>query len=331
MNEHGNNDGNRPISGRRRARCRLQGIALSVLCLFFAACAQTFPDGDVLERYPDGGVPIRLTVSLPQSAFPEKRTKVEKASDETENRIEEMRILVFERNESGYAYRYMVEAEQLQSSGTGVLFQAKLLSTPNPVKLMLVGNYGDAFAVYAPSPGDSEADVKAGTGCSFGESLRSLPMYGQIVIPSGLEADRENRYSVKMLRAAARVDVEKDLAADSRPLRIESIRIYRANDKIQIAPDEAVDEESLRVAAPSVFAGAVKSADRGDLHRRGRVLRRRVLPYLLPDRFQSWPRRTSVRSDIEELPVRFPNQEGDRPRLERSCAGGRESCDGHRR
>ena len=154
MNEHGNNDGNRPISGRRRARCRLQGIALSVLCLFFAACAQTFPDGDVLERYPDGGVPIRLTVSLPQSAFPEKRTKVEKASDETENRIEEMRILVFERNESGYAYRYMVEAEQLQSSGTGVLFQAKLLSTPNPVKLMLVGNYGDAFAVYAPSPGD---------------------------------------------------------------------------------------------------------------------------------------------------------------------------------
>ena len=163
MNEHGNNNRNRPISGRRRARCRLQGIALSVLCLFFAACAQTFPDGDVLERYPDGGVPIRLTVSLPQSAFPEKRTKVEKASDETENRIEEMRILVFERNESGYAYRYMVEAEQLQSSGTGVLFQAKLLSTPNPVKLMLVGNYGDAFAVYAPSPGDSEADVKAGT------------------------------------------------------------------------------------------------------------------------------------------------------------------------
>ena len=92
---------------------------------------------------------------------------------------------------------------------------------------MLVGNYGDAFAVYAPSPGDSEADVKAGTGCSFGESLRSLPMYGQIVIPSGLEADRENRYSVKMLRAVARVDVEKDLAADSRPLRIESARIPR--------------------------------------------------------------------------------------------------------
>lgn len=223
MNEHGNNDGNRPISGRRRARCRLQGIALSVLCLFFAACAQTFPDGDVLERYPDGGVPIRLTVSLPQSAFPEKRTKVEKASDETENRIEEMRILVFERNESGYAYRYMVEAEQLQSSGTGVLFQAKLLSIPNPVKLMLVGNYGDAFAVYAPSPGDSEADVKAGTGCSFGESLRSLPMYGQIVIPSGLEVDRENRYSVKMLRAAARVDVEKDLGGRiRRPLRIDA-------------------------------------------------------------------------------------------------------------
>ncbi len=224
MNEHGNNDGNRPISGRRRSRCRLQGIALSVLCLFFAACAQTFPDEDVLERYPDGGVPIRLTVSLPQSAFPEKRTKVEKASDETENRIEEMRILVFERNESGYAYRYMVEAEQLQSSGTGVLFQAKLLSTPNPVKLMLVGNYGDAFAVYAPSPGDSEADVKAGTGCSFGESLRSLAHVrsDRHSVRTGSRQGEPLQCQDAACGSPGRCG-EKDLAADSRPLRIESV------------------------------------------------------------------------------------------------------------
>ena len=124
---------------------------------------------------------------------------------------------------------------------------------------MLAGNYGDAFAAYAPSPSHSEAEVKAGIGCSFTGAAQSLPMYGEIAVPSGLEADRENRFSVKMLRAVARIDVEKDLTADSRPLRIESVRLYRPNDKIQLAPDESFAPESPQVTAPSVFAGAVKS------------------------------------------------------------------------
>ena len=97
-----------------------------------------------------------------------------------------------------------------------------------------------------------ERDVRSG------ESLRSLPMYGQIVIPSGLEADRENRYSVKMLRAAAG-SMWRRTWRRIRGRYGSERRVYRANDKIQIAPDEAVDEESPRVAAPSVFAGAVKS------------------------------------------------------------------------
>lgn len=168
-------------------------------------------------------------------------------------------ILVLEQENGKYVYRYMTEGERLESTGSGTQFQAKLLSTSKPVKLMLAGNYGDAFAAYAPSPGHSEAEVKAGIGCSFTGAAQSLPMYGEIAVPSGLEADRENRFNVKMLRAVARIDVEKDLTADSRPLRIESVRLYRPNDKIQLAPDESFAPESPRVTAPSVFAGAVKS------------------------------------------------------------------------
>ena len=164
-------------------------------------------------------------------------------------------ILVLEQENGKYVYRYMTEGERLESTGSGAQFQAKLLST----KLMLAGNYGDAFAAYAPSPGRSESEVKAGIGCSFTGAAQSLPMYGEIAVPSGLEADRENRFSVKMLRAVARIDVEKDLTADSRPLRIESVRLYRPNDKIQLAPDESFAPESPQVTAPSVFAGAVKS------------------------------------------------------------------------
>ena len=168
-------------------------------------------------------------------------------------------ILVLEQENGKYVYRYMTEGERLESTGSGTQFQAKLLSTSKPVKLMLAGNYGDAFAAYAPSPGHSEAEVKAEIGCSFTGAAQSLPMYGEIAVPSGLEADRENRFSVKMLRAVARIDVEKDLTTDSRPLRIESVRLYRPNDKIQLAPDESFAPESPRVTAPSVFAGAVKS------------------------------------------------------------------------
>lgn len=168
-------------------------------------------------------------------------------------------ILVLEQENGKYVYRYMTEGERLESTGNSAQFQAKLLSTTKPVKLMLAGNYGDAFAAYAPSPGRSEAEVKAGIGCSFTGAARSLPMYGEIAVPSGLEADRENRFSVKMLRAVARIDVEKDLTADSRSLRIESVRLYRPNDKIQLAPDEFFAPESPRGTVPSVFAGAVKS------------------------------------------------------------------------
>ena len=112
-------------------------------------------------------------------------------------------ILVLEQENGKYVYRYMTEGERLESTGSGAQFQAKLLSTTKPVKLMLAGNYGDAFAAYAPSPGRSESEVKAGIGCSFTGAARSLPMYGEIAGPSGLEADRENRFSVKMLRAVA--------------------------------------------------------------------------------------------------------------------------------
>lgn len=84
-------------------------------------------------------------------------------------------------------------------------------------------------------------------------------MYGEIAVPSGLEADRENRFSVKMLRAVARIDVEKDLTADSRSLRIESVRLYRPNDKIRLRPTSPSLRSRPGSPQPSVFAGAVKS------------------------------------------------------------------------
>ena len=343
MSKYGNSDRDDPVPEERGSRFRLPVIAwLSVL--FFAACTKMSPEDGVARH---DGTLVRLTVSLPQPALPTKGARAGGLSGDAENRIEDVMILVLEQENGKYVYRYMTEGERLESTGNSAQFQAKLLSTTKPVKLMLAGNYGDAFAAYAPSPGRSEAEVKAGIGCSFTGAARSLPMYGEIAVPSGLEADRENRFSVKMLRAVARIDVEKDLTADSRSLRIESVRLYRPNDKIQLAPDEFFASESPRVTVPSVFAGAVKSqspvvtetsepdpvsvaTDGCDLHRRRGILRRTVPAYLLPGGFRSGPRGPSVRPDTEESQVRFPDQKGNRSGVERSRSGRREQGDEHR-
>lgn len=360
MSKYGNNDRDDPVPEERGSRFRLPVIAwLSVL--FFAACTKMSPEDGVARH---DGTLVRLTVSLPQPALPTKGARAGSLSGDAENRIEDVMILVLEQENGKYVYRYMTEGERLESTGSGTQFQAKLLSTSKPVKLMLAGNYGDAFAAYAPSPSHSEAEVKAGIGCSFTGAAQSLPMYGEIAVPSGLEADRENRFSVKMLRAVARIDVEKDLTADSRPLRIESVRLYRPNDKIQLAPDESFAPESPQGHRAVGIRGRGEipvpgrngderagpcfdcrnlcprgrrsgrcggTADGSDLHRRGGILRRTVPAYLLPGGFRSGPRGPSVRPDTEKLQVRFPDQKGNRPGVERSRSGRREQGDEHRR
>ena len=357
MSKYGNSDRDDPVPEERGSRFRLPVIAwLSVL--FFAACTKMSPEDGVARH---DGTLVRLTVSLPQPALPTKGARAGGLSGDAENRIEDVMILVLEQENGKYVYRYMTEGERLESTGNSAQFQAKLLSTTKPVKLMLAGNYGDAFAAYAPSPGRSEAEVKAGIGCSFTGAARSLPMYGEIAVPSGLEADRENRFSVKMLRAVARIDVEKDLTADSRSLRIESVRLYRPNDKIQLAPDEFFASESPRVTVPSVFAGAVKSqspvvtetSEPDPVSVAGIYVPEAdevadaaarltdatcivvggyydVPAYLLPGGFRSGPRGPSVRPDTEESQVRFPDQKGNRSGVERSRSGRREQGDEHR-
>ena len=243
------------VSGRN-IRSVLLSAAWFAVCLFAVACAKIVSDEDFEGNRPEDAL-VRLTVSMPQAAFPREDTK---AADESgESLIRAVKILVFEQEDDRYAFRYMAEGERVESVGNTTRFEARLLGTPNPVKLMLAGNYGDAFLNYAPSPGDAEDAVKMNMGRSFADMEGNLPMYGEVAIPSGLQTDEENSFNVKMLRAVARIDVVKLLDADSRPFRIESVRLYRPNDKIRIAPSESVSTEFPRVTEPSVFQGAAMS------------------------------------------------------------------------
>lgn len=104
---------------------------------------------------------VRLTVNLPSSTVPQNSTRTINQIDNIENRIEKIIILVFEEENGQYIYRYMETGKQIQATDNTTQFQAKLISTSKSVKLMLAGNYGDTFTNYAPSPGNSEDEVKA--------------------------------------------------------------------------------------------------------------------------------------------------------------------------
>lgn len=252
MDKHANRHNGHP---GRNGRAVLPAIVLFLACLSATACTG-IPDRERAGGTAAEGAVVRLTVSLPQPAFPQHDTRADGEADDTENLIERVMVLVFEQQNGHYVYRYRTEGERIESSGSTTQFKARLVGTENPVKLLLAGNYGDAFTAYAPSPGDSESDVRAGMGSSFAGISGALPMYGEIEIPDGLRTDTENTFGIKMLRAIARVDVVKELTADSHPFRLASVHLYRPNDKIQIAPDEAVSPDAPRVTAPSVFAGA---------------------------------------------------------------------------
>ncbi|MFR4039570.1 MAG: hypothetical protein ACLTZT_18900, partial [Butyricimonas faecalis] len=109
---------------------------------------------------------------------PRNTTRAINQTDNIENRIEEITILVFEEENGQYIYRYMATGKRIQATNNTTQFQAKLTGTTKSIKLMLAGNYGDAFADYTPSPGNSEDEVKANMGTTFTGILENLPMYG---------------------------------------------------------------------------------------------------------------------------------------------------------
>ncbi len=226
---------------------------------FFVTCSDEIQNKLTAEDLHGNEALVRLTVNLPSSTVPQNSARTINQIDNIENRIEKIIILVFEEENGQYIYRYMETGKRIQATDNTTQFQAKLISTSKSVKLMLAGNYGDTFTNYAPSPGNSEDEVKASMGSTFTGTLENLPMYGEVTIKEGLHTNEDNNFNVKMLRSVARIDIEKSLNSISRPFVIESVRVYRPNDKLQIAPTEAIDEVNPVVTKPSIFTNTQKS------------------------------------------------------------------------
>ncbi|MCC8089029.1 MAG: FimB/Mfa2 family fimbrial subunit [Rikenellaceae bacterium] len=204
---------------------------------------------------------IRLTVTAPGSSLPRTTNR---SSVDMEFKISDIRILVFGESDGEYKFKYMVEGEQIQPDDSNPLrtnFTAKLKTSEDPIKLLLVANSEDSFASHHPALNENESDIRRRLTKEFtGADLNLIPMFGEMVLTS-LDAVQTNNFQISMLRALARVDVVVDLdQGTSRNFVINEVFIYRSNDCMQVIPDsEAMSgSEILRVDSPSVPDGALQ-------------------------------------------------------------------------
>lgn len=199
---------------------------------------------------------VLFTIRMPQLSQPE--TPLTRAQTAEEMHISNLRILVFLQNGSGFQFSYQVSGTEV-SSAAGQSFQARLNSTATPMKIIVAANAEAALASYYVAPGTPEADVREQLQASFTIAglTGDLPMYGEVTLSGGLSADDNvPPIEITALRAIARVDVTKNLDADSDAFELDEVYVFRANNSIRLIPDSVADPAAPVVAAPSIPGNA---------------------------------------------------------------------------
>lgn len=235
-----------------------EALMLLLLSMVLFSCVKDIDDYNFV---PVDEATVTLTITAPGATLPRNATR---SLNVSEHEISDIRILVFTDESGEYRFKYMVEGEHIQPDGNNPLktnFTAKLKTSDDPIKLVLVANSKESFEIYTPAVNATEDVVRKNIVKKFdADSFKNIPMFGSIILPS-LDAKEINKEEITMLRAVARVDVVVDLDMDySNPFIIEEAFIYRANDNIQTVPDitALTSSETLRVNSPSVPSNAVK-------------------------------------------------------------------------
>lgn len=232
---------------------RLIFAITAILTLFGASACQR---EDVPLPDQDQEALVVLNIRTPGVTTP----KVSTRSESAEYLITEIKILVLEKGEGGYFYRYMAEGQNISQENPGKsAFTARLKGTEKGVKLLIMANYGDSFDLYTPYTGEPEDELRSRIVSRFSSPEPStIPMYGEVTLDK-LETETTNTITATMLRALARTDVRTELDLDlSNSFEITEIYVYRARDLVQVIPDLSAMSESAtpKVSSPSVPEGA---------------------------------------------------------------------------
>lgn len=231
-------------------RARLQAFIL-LACLLFVSCVSdpaARPDNTGSDK-----ASVLLNINTPKPATPSSRVQTD-----SESVISEVRVLVFEESGGDYIFSYHIKGTEVSSSGAQTQFRAVLATSEVPVKLIILANAGDSFGTNAPAAGETEAEVRAKMTKSFTAAgmADNLPMYGEITMSGGIDAEETYTLPVTALRAVARVDVVKDMYENAPEFTLEEVYVFRTNDLIQLIPDALAGGSQVKVTAPSVPQGA---------------------------------------------------------------------------
>lgn len=198
-------------------------IALSAL--MFGACTRD-PMGRGNPVGPNGETLVKLSIRTPAGYNT-------RAAD-TDYRVEQVSVLVFEKSGSDYLFDYMAQGYQLATEGLTTTFVANLVATPNPIKLLIVANH--AIDPASIEEGDNENDLRDELTTTFSNMADVMPMYGEKNLDAGLSASNHN-IDVTMLRAFARATVTVDLEPGSLPFTMTCFYVFRANNEVQVIPN----------------------------------------------------------------------------------------------
>jgi hypothetical protein len=230
------------MNTRNQAFNRITGklLFLFVSSLSVLSCSDLSLIGDGNSKQVEDRIAVRLSINMPAAR------KQETKSLNVEERIEEIRILVFSKTSADSEYRFLYSVEGTHISRPDsytTTFSAMLKSSDNPIKLILIANANQTVAERHPSAGDTEAQIKkklireSGKGDGNPEQITGcLPMYGEYVLP-GLEAGKVNdNIYIKMLRSVARADVYNYDATGK--FTLQSIQIFRPYNQLQLIPNQ---------------------------------------------------------------------------------------------
>ncbi len=226
-----------------------QILLFALSALMFGACTREPVEGGNSAGL-NGETMVKLSIRTPDGY------NTTRAAD-TDYRVEQVAVLVFEKSESDYLFDYMAQGYQLSAEGQVTTFVANLVATPDPIKLLIVANH--AIDPAGIEKGDNENDVRNELTTTFSNSADIMPMYGETNLDSGLSASNHN-INVTMLRAFARATVSVDLEPGSLPFTMTHFYIFRANSEVQVIPNtDAIISTPIDVRAASVPAGATQS------------------------------------------------------------------------
>jgi len=197
-----------------------------------------------------GEFPVRITI---HTASPAARNATRSQIAEETN-ISEVVVVVYHDD----SYAYTVAGSDIASNSTSTTFEVQLKTHQGKVKLCFFANAAE-FLPFSHewdvifSSSQTEAGINELLTRNTPDAMQPdhLPMYGEYVLPDGLNYDNINQITgVNMLRAVARVDVQMDEAVDN--FELQSAQIFRVPYQMALVPGGTVDYAAPLVTQPTV-------------------------------------------------------------------------------